>query len=39
MVSGDDFWMNYSGQPEQLRDYITSYSVAGEEDGCSAKED
>jgi hypothetical protein len=37
-ISGDDFWLNYSGQAEQLRDYITSYTVAKEE-GCSAKED
>jgi len=37
-VSGDDFWMNYSGQAQQLRDYITSYSITKEE-GCSAKED
>ncbi|MDR3590103.1 MAG: hypothetical protein P4N41_10655 [Negativicutes bacterium] len=37
-ISGDEFWMNYTGKPEQLRDYITNYSVAAE-DGCCAKED
>jgi hypothetical protein len=37
-LSGDDFWMNYSGNADQLRNYITAYSVAGE-DGCCAKED
>ena len=37
-VSGDDFWQNYSGQTDQLRDYITNYSVTRESD-CVAKED
>lgn len=36
-VNGDDFWQNYSGQTEQLRNYITSYSVAKEE-GCGKDE-
>lgn len=38
VVSGDDFWANYSGDIENLRDYITTYGQKKDE-GCSAKED
>lgn len=38
LVEGDDFWQGYSGQPGQLRDYISSYGL--KKDGCGeAKED
>lgn len=37
-VAGDDFWINYTGRTEQLRDYISAYSVR-KEGSCSDKED
>jgi hypothetical protein len=38
-LSGDDFWQSYNGQPDQLRNYISAYSVKKEEGGCNHKEE
>jgi len=38
VLEGDDFWLNYSGTPGELRAYISDYGR--KEDGCcEAKED
>lgn len=38
IIPGDDYWMNFNGQIENLRAYITDYGIKKEE-GCSHKED
>ena len=38
VLSGDDFWQNFSGRGEELRDYISSYGTK-KEGGGETKED
>lgn len=38
VVSGDDFWANFSGEVDNLRAYISNYGLK-QADGCGDKED
>ncbi|HMM23130.1 MAG TPA: hypothetical protein PKA10_20725 [Selenomonadales bacterium] len=37
VLSGDNFWLNFTGRTDQLRNYLSSYTVRKK--GCSTKED
>lgn len=39
IVPGDDFWMNFSGSVEHLRNYISTYEIKRDDSCCSGKED